>query len=109
MVTSGVTSVFTRAHSSFATASLVISTVSALRNAVEVAAAARDVALDAPREAHVRVRVDEDLDVELVPEPRVPERQDALEDDDARHAADDDVLARSARRERTKNARPPCC
>ena len=39
MVTSGVTSVFTRAHSSFATASLVISTVSALRNAVEVAAA----------------------------------------------------------------------
>ena len=48
-----------------------------LQDAVEVAAALGHVAPDAPREAHVRVGVDEDLHVEPVAEALVVQREDA--------------------------------
>ena len=47
-----------------------------LQDAVEVAAAIGHVASDAPREAHVRVGVDEDLHVEPVAEALVVQRED---------------------------------
>lgn len=48
-----------------------------LQDAVEVAAALGHVAPDAPREAYVRVGVDEDLHVEAVAEALVVQREDA--------------------------------
>ena len=48
-----------------------------LQDAVEVAAALGHVAPDAPRQAHVRVGVDEDLHVEPVAEALVVQREDA--------------------------------
>ena len=48
-----------------------------LQDAVEVAAALGHVAPDAPREAHVRVGVDEDLHVEAVAQALVVQREDA--------------------------------
>ena len=55
-----------------------------LQHAVEVPAALRHVAADAPGEPHVRVGVDEDLHVKAVAQPLVVQRQDALHDDDLR-------------------------
>ena len=48
-----------------------------LQHAVEVSAALRHVASNAPGEPHVRVGVDEDLHVEPVAEALVVEREDA--------------------------------
>jgi len=47
-----------------------------LQHDVEDAAALGHVAPDAPRQAHVRVGVDEDLHVEPVAEPLVVQRED---------------------------------